>query len=71
MPTGGVFFFLSSAMMKLRNTPRNGEPWSRGGVAKCGCLFGANSANTSTFPFRFQLLSSLCPLVYTIRIRVK
>lgn len=32
------FFFLSSAMMKLRNTPRNHEPRSRGNVAKCGYM---------------------------------
>ena len=35
---GGVFsfFFLSSAMMKLKNTPSNHEPKSRVDVAKCG-----------------------------------
>lgn len=57
MPTGMFFFFLSSAMMKLRNTPRNHEPRSRGGVAKCGCMSGTNSANTSTFSFRFQFFA--------------
>ena len=33
---GGFFFFLSSAMMKLKNTPSNHEPQSRVDVAKCG-----------------------------------
>ena len=33
---GGVFFFGSSAMMKLKNTPSNHEPQSRADVAKCG-----------------------------------